>query len=1238
MRKLLPVAALLMLAAITGGAVVLYQRYEQADQENEKRMMLTGENEGSGKYDKQYMLEEMYKQWEQMMRDPATGKVPRDKLFAAWQYTKMMQEKQSHAPGVSGLVWVNRGPTNVGGRTRTIMISPGDATGNTGFAGSVGGGLWKSTNLKSTTPSWQPVNDFLATLSISSLTYDPVNTNTYYAGTGEGFGNSDAASGMGIFKSADAGSTWALLPATMTNDFSTVSKVIVTSLGHVYAATNTGVFRSKDQGASWEKVLVGHFGDIEVTTAGTFFASGFNGNNNLSKSTTGDLGSWTNLCTASVGLPSTGISRIETAVAPSDANQVYTAFFMDTTVIGTGVTKKMAIYSSTNNGVSFSRVGRPKDIDGGITPYDYTNTQGWYDLILKVDPTNSKAVYTGGVNLFKTTNGGTSWTQISHWYGGFNKQYVHADQHGIEFEGTNGAVAYFTNDGGIFQTKNGSVAIPVITEINTSYTVTQFYATAGHPDAISNYFLAGAQDNGTQKFTLPGLAATVDASGGDGAYCNIDEADPTYQFTQYVYNNYYRSNNGGESFDDAVTVPSTIQNTGRFINPSDFDENTQTLYAATNTGQYLRWTTATTSSTFKQVNVTGFAGQVSAVTASKVTPDLVYFGSGFGQIISVASASTVASPASPKILGTPVSAYVNCIWEDPANGDHLVIVYTNYGIKNIWETSNATSATPTWTAKDGDLPDMPVYWVLPSPTDSKTVLVATELGVYSTSNFDNAAPSWTPSSVGMANVRVTQIKLRPSDNMVYASTHGRGLFTTDFFASPIPAFTANTTAGYTGKAISYSDQSLKASSWQWDLNGDGSFDNSTQNPSFTYYNPGVYNVKLRINNDPSKEKTIPVTILPDKGTPYTTANGGDFETNPNDFAADHTGTSSFYRGNSAQPGKDGTNSGSFAWVIDPDNATYASNSTAYLYSPSYNCTATGNYTFSFYAKYAVENTWDGFRVEYSVDKGSNWQILGNVVQANWYDYSNTTTDRPFPAGENYFTSVNATAYTLKTYTTNAIQGNPSVAFRIVFKADPFVVDAGLAVDDISLAGPSNVVLPVTIISLTGINQGGNNLLNWKSATEQNSSQYEVERSFDGARFDKIGAVKSMNNATGAAYQYRDDISHTYVNNFYYRLKLVDKDGRYNYSNVVSVNVRGREEKITVLGNLTNAYINIVTPASLLQKPLQAEIYSMSGALVKRMTIKAVSSVEYVDKLAAGRYSIRFIQDGKAIQTAQFVKQ
>src|SRR5207342_2110679 len=104
--------------------------------------------------------------------------------------------------------------------------------------------------------------------------------------------------------------------------------------------------------------------------------------------------------------------------------------------------------------------------------------------------------------------------------------------------------------------------------------------------------------------------------------------------------------------------------------------------------------------------------------------------------------------------------------------------------------------------------------------------------------------------------------------------------------------------------------------------------------------------------------------------------------------ADNTGVSLFSRGNSTQTGKNGTHSGSYAWVIDIDSPAYHSNSTAYLYSPSYNCTAAGDYTLRFYAKYDIENEWDGFRVEYSIDKGNNWQILGNKVQANWYDYDN----------------------------------------------------------------------------------------------------------------------------------------------------------------------------------------------------------------------------------------------------------
>ncbi|CAN5594288.1 hypothetical protein BH10BAC2_BH10BAC2_21220 [soil metagenome] len=455
---------------------------------------------------------------------------------------------------------------------------------------------------------------------------------------------------------------------------------------------------------------------------------------------------------------------------------------------------------------------------------------------------------------------------------------------------------------------------------------------------------------------------------------------------------------------------------------------------------------------------------------------------------------------------------------------------------------------------------------------------------------------------------------------------------------PLAAFSLTPKVSYTGNKISLTDQSNKATSWQWDFDEDGIFDSEVQNPQHAYTASGIYNVRLRINRDPLLEKLIPITILPNRGTPYTLADGGNFEINALDFAADNIGVSSFSRGKSTKPGKNGTHSGFNAWVIDINKPTYSSNSTAWLYSPSYNCTAHGDYTISFYAKYNIENEWDGFRVEYSTDKGITWQILGNLLQPGWYDYDNPELNRPFPQGEAYFTLTDASAYELKTFTTNIFQGNPSVAFRIIFKSDAFAEEAGLAIDDFTLTGPTNVVLPVNLIAFSGYNHSNQNILNWKTSAELNSSRYDIERSFDTRNFEKIGSVLSVNSALGSSYKYDDDISHIYTNNFYYRLKMVDKDGRYSYSPVVSISISNRNEKIILLGNVTSAYINIITPASLLQKPFQAEIFNMNGIVVYKINITNTSSIIYVDKLAAGKYYIRFIQEGKIVQTEQFVKQ
>src|SRR5690606_30626021 len=149
-------------------------------------------------------------------------------------------------------------------------------------------------------------------------------------------------------------------------------------------------------------------------------------------------------------------------------------------------------------------------------------------------------LYVGGIDLHKSTNGGASWSQVSHWYGGFGFPEVHADQHAIAFRPGFPTEAVFSHDGGITYTADADATQPTWVNRNNNYNVTQFYAGAIHPNEGSNVMLAGAQDNGTQRFSQPGAHATQEVYGGDGAYTFIDQDQPALSIASYVYNRYYR--------------------------------------------------------------------------------------------------------------------------------------------------------------------------------------------------------------------------------------------------------------------------------------------------------------------------------------------------------------------------------------------------------------------------------------------------------------------------------------------------------------------------------------------------------------------------------------------------------------------------------------------------------------------------------------------------------------------------
>ena len=322
---------------------------------------------------------------------------------------------------------------------------------------------------------------------------------------------------------------------------------------------------------------------------------------------------------------------------------------------------------------------------------------------------------------------------------------------------------------------------PQFSQRNSSFNVTQFYGLAMHP-TNTNYFLAGAQDNGTQRFTGAGVNATTMVTGGDGAFCGIDQNNPAVQFTSYIFNQYRRSTDGGTNYTDFNISASA----GSFINPWDYDSQADILYACYNTDTYLAWTNAgdaaaTTPATINPSLGAG-AGKVTHITVSPLTANRLYVGTNAGNVLRVDNANT-STPTVTTIRAGSAGTSVSCVAVDPANESHLLATYSNYGITNVYETSNGGTS---WTAQDGTLPDMPVRWALFDPRGTTRALLATEMGVYATDKLNGAATVWLPTTNGPLNVRVDMLRYRSGDKVVAAATHGRGLFTSAMFALPLP--------------------------------------------------------------------------------------------------------------------------------------------------------------------------------------------------------------------------------------------------------------------------------------------------------------------------------------------------------------------------------------------------------------------------------------------------------------------
>ncbi len=827
--------------------------------------------------------------WEQdfiMTMDPALGYPTPEKLKPIYAQVKqsLNKENKTAIPGNSNYPWVERGPNNVGGRTRAIMFDPNDASKKKVWAGGVTGGLWYNNDITDPNSQWQSQNDFWDNISITGIVYDPTNTNIFYVGTGEGWGSSvSGGRGEGVWKSTDGGASFSQLSASsnfyFVNDLAVRDEngtgVLYVGLRGVYYVSKThgtadeGLQRSVNGGTSFTQVLPNVPGqnfnyavaDIDIAANNKLWVGTIYSGNGGSDRGGGRILSSIDGTTWSVEYNNTNGERVRLATAPSDSDYVY-AIIEEFNEIG-------KIVRTTNQGQTWTNLNEPNDADPGIPSTDFSRGQAWVHLSLAVDPNDEDVVYAGSVDLFKTQNGGTTWDQLTHWYGGFNYPYVHADHHIVAFKPGSSNEVLFGSDGGVARSTNINTNNPTFSDRNNGYNITQFYAGAMHPDSGKNYFLAGSQDNGTHKFNSAGVNATTEVTGGDGAYCFVDQTDPDYQITAYVYNSYWRSTDGGQSF-PSPRMQSDF-NTGRFINPADYDSNLDILYSARNSSSINRISNVSSNPTVDDFTVSGLGSTASNLLVSPFTTasTTLFVGTGNGNLFKITNADANASSTNIGSNQFP-TGYISGI-DLGASEQEIIVTFSNYGVTSVWYTSNGGS---TWTSKEGNLPDMPVRWCLFNPLNTDQVLLATEVGVWATANINASNVVWTPSGNGLANVRVNMLQYRESDHEVLAVTYGRGLFTSDGFTAtfpPITKFSASKDEICFGDTLVLSDSSrFHPNSWNWTINPNTvSFVNGTnsgsQNPEIVFNASGNYDVVLASTNANGSDQdslVVSVDILP----------------------------------------------------------------------------------------------------------------------------------------------------------------------------------------------------------------------------------------------------------------------------------------------------------------------------------------------------------------------------------------
>jgi photosystem II stability/assembly factor-like uncharacterized protein len=661
---------------------------------------------------------------------------------------------QAKLAGISPLQWTSVGPSNFPCWIYTISIDPRDP--RSILVAGVSGGVW-STSDGGATWAANP-DDSLAHTSIGWLIRDPANPDVLYATTLNYF-----FPGRGILRSADAGRTWQALPATAARYsfpdamwlWLNVNGATLNGANVLLAATDDGIWRSVDAGTSWVRVSTKPAKDIQ-----------FDPNNPQRVLAGGDVG---NAFTSNdAGLTWTGVKigaasgRAILAWARNTPGLVYAS-----TEDGGG-----SVYRSSDGGVSWSFAGNSQHGP------DFTHNAIW------VDPGNANNLLVGGVDLFRSLNGGASWLRVSDWTR--FPASVHGDQHhivsAVDFDTATKRKVFTANDGGL------SFAPDYLTAAasGAGWTwlphprSTMFYGGTGLRKNGAMLIAGGTQDHGTVLYQ-----GALDQSWklvvtGDGGPVAFDPLDTSILYSTFTFLGIQRSTGSGASWtyicQGLLDANSTYcGGTGKtnFIAPF-IQDSARRLIAGGNS----LWVTdnpGAVSPAWRAIKPpsTGlYFGEaknyISAVAVAPNDPAKIWVGHNNGEVY-FTNNGTAANPTWTFASLSP-QRMVRRILVDADNPSIVYVAYGGFAAGNLWRTSNAGAS---WQDLSARLPEAPIHSIVRHPVRASALYAGTEVGIFAS---EDGGVTWSAASDGPGAYSVQELFWIDAVTLG-AATLGRGMWT-----------------------------------------------------------------------------------------------------------------------------------------------------------------------------------------------------------------------------------------------------------------------------------------------------------------------------------------------------------------------------------------------------------------------------------------------------------------------------